>query len=138
MIDEEALEQIKELLEELREYANEGVPIIVEGARDASALHELGVEKPVMRISGRRRTALNFLEGLSRHRRVVVLTDFDRAGDELAKFCAAHLKRLGVEPIADLREKLKVLLHKEIRDVQGLAKFLRKALRCNSRAGGSA
>ena len=127
MIDEEALEEIRELLEELRDYAGEGVPVIVEGARDASALHELGVEKPVVRISGSRKTALNFLEGLSRHQRVVVLTDFDRAGDELARFCVKHLRRLGVEPIADLREKLKVLLHKEIKDVQGLAKFLRRS-----------
>lgn len=127
MIHGETLEQIKELLEELREHAKEGVPIIVEGARDASALRELGVEKPVVRISDSRRTALNFLEGLSRHRRVVILTDFDRAGDELARFCVAHLKRLGVEPIADLREKLKVLLHKEIKDIQGLGKFLRSS-----------
>ena len=122
------MERIKELLEELKDYAGEGVPVIVEGARDASALNGLGVEL-VVRISGSRRTALNFLEGLSHHKRVVVLTDFDHAGDELAEFCVKHLRRLGVEPIADLREKLKVLLHKEIKDIEGLARFLRRTQR---------
>lgn len=128
MIDEEAVEQIRELLEELKDYSREGVPVIVEGARDASALNRLGVE-PAVRISGSRKTALNFLEGLSRYKRAVVLTDFDRAGDELAEFCIKHLKKLGVEPISDLREKLKVLLHKEIKDIEGLVRFLAKTQR---------
>ncbi len=125
MIDEKTLEQIEELLDELRRYSVEGVPVVVEGVRDEEALRELGVGGDIFRVSGSRQTALNFLEGLAGHRRIVVLTDFDRAGGELARFCAKNLQRLGVEPITDLREKLKALLRKDVKDVQGLAKFLR-------------
>jgi 5S rRNA maturation endonuclease (ribonuclease M5) len=89
------------------------------------ALRELNVSGPVFQISGSKETALNFLESLSRYGQVVVLTDFDRAGDELAKFCNKHLQRLGPKPILDLREKLKALLHKDVKDIQGLSKFLR-------------
>ena len=124
MITPEMLEQVEELLDELREYAVEGTPIVVEGPRDKRALRELGVKGPIFQISGRK-TALNFLEGLTRYKRVVILTDFDKAGDELAKFCARHLQGLGPKPILDLRKKLKALLRKDVKDIQGLAKFLR-------------
>jgi len=126
MIDEKTLEQIEELLDELRKYSAEGVPIIVEGLLDKKALRELGVGGDIFQVSGSGRTALNFLEQLPPHQQTVILTDFDRAGDELARFCAEHLRRLGTEPIVDLREKLKALLRKDIKDIQSLAKFIKK------------
>ena len=69
---------------------------------------------------------LNFLENLAGFEQIIILTDFDRAGDKLAGFCAEHLRRLGVEPIMDIREKLKALLRKDVKDIQGLAGFLRR------------
>ena len=125
MLSPEALEQVEEIICELREQAEAGVPIIVEGARDKRALLAIGVKGNVSRISSGKRTALNFLEGLSDHPQVVVLTDFDRAGERLARFCTKHLQKLGVEPIVEPREKLKRLLHKDLKDIEGLAKFLR-------------
>ena len=113
------------MLGELRDCAGEGVPILVEGVDDEVALRELDVEGRIFRVSGGRKTLLNFLEGLVGFRRVIILMDFDRAGDKLAKFCAEHLQRLGVEPVVELREKLKVLLRKDVKDVEGLASFMR-------------
>jgi 5S rRNA maturation endonuclease (ribonuclease M5) len=124
MITLEVLEEVEELLDELREYAAEGAPILVEGSRDRRALRELDVKGPVFQISGKK-TTLNFLEGLASYKRVVIMTDFDRRGNELAKFCAKHLRGLGPKPILDLREKLKALLRRDVKDIQGLAKFLR-------------
>lgn len=125
MITEEALERVEDLLEELRESSANGVPVLVEGSRDEESLRELGIQGPVLKISGNKKTALNFLEGLAHHKQVIVLTDFDRTGGELASFCSKHLRRLGVEPTANLRERLKVLLHRDVKDIQGLAKFMR-------------
>lgn len=125
MTMEETLERIGELLDELREYSAKGTPIVVEGVRDEEALRELDVKGPIFQISSSKRTALNFVECLARHRQVIVLTDFDRTGEELAKFCLKHLQRLGPKPIVDLREELRALLHKDIKEIQGLAKFLR-------------
>ena len=124
MITLEMLEQVEELLDELRRYAAEGTPILVEGSRDRRALRELDVKGPIFQIYGRK-TALNFLEGLASYKRIVVMTDFDRKGNELAKFCAKHIQGLGPKPILDLREKLKALLRRDVKDIQGLAKFLR-------------
>ena len=124
MLNLETLEQIEELLSELRECAAQGVPILVEGANDERTLRGLGTGGRIFRVSSSSKTLLNFLEGLAGFKRIIILTDFDRAGDKLAKFCTEHLKRLGVEPVVEFREKLKAILHKDVKDIEGLARFL--------------
>jgi 5S rRNA maturation endonuclease (ribonuclease M5) len=125
LITKETLEQVEELLDELRECSSGGVPILVEGVDDERALRKLDVKEKIFRISSGSKTLLNFLESLAGFEQIIILTDFDRAGDKLAEFCAEHLRRLGVEPITDIREKLKALLRKDVKDIQGLAGFLR-------------
>lgn len=125
MLNLEALEQIEELLSELKECAAQGVPILVEGANDERTLRGLGMEGRIFRASGSSKTLLNFLEGLAGFKQIIILTDFDRAGDKLAKFSTEHLKRLGVEPVVKFREKLKAILRKNVKDIEGLARFLR-------------
>lgn len=125
MLNEEALEQVERSIDELRECAAEGVPILVEGVDDERALRKLDIGGQILRVSSGGKTLLNFLEGLAGFERVIILTDFDRAGDKLTKFCAEHLRRLGVKPEVELRKKLKALLHKDVKDVEGLASFLR-------------
>lgn len=126
MLTTETLERVEEILGELKEHAEAGVPIVVEGARDRESLLAMGVKGKISQISSGKRTALNFLENLAGHSRIVILTDFDRAGEELARFCAKHLRNLGVEPIVEPRDKLKKLLHKDIKDIEGLSKFMTK------------
>ncbi len=125
MLDLEALEQIEELLSELRESSAQGVPILVEGADDEGTLRRLGVEGRIFRVSSSSKTLLNFLESLAGFKQIIILTDFDRTGNKLAKFCVEHLKRIGVEPVVEFREKLKAILRKDVKDIEGLAKFLR-------------
>lgn len=125
MLDLEALEQIEELFSELRECSAQGTPILVEGADDERTLREIGVEGRIFRISSSGKTLLNFLESLAGFKQIIVLTDFDRGGDKLAKFCIRHLKRVGVEPVVEFREKLKAILRKDVKDIEGLARFLR-------------
>ncbi len=125
MLTEKTSEQVEELLNELRESASAGVPILVEGMDDEGALCKLNVKGQIFRISNSSKTLLNFLESLTGFKQIIILTDFDRAGDKLAKFCAVHLKRLGVEPVIEFRQKLKALLRRDVKDIEGLAKFLR-------------
>lgn len=125
MLTEKTSEQVEELLNELRESASAGVPILVEGMDDEGALRELNVKGQIFRVSNSSKTLLNFLESLTGFKQIIILTDFDRAGDKLAKFCAVHLKRLGVEPVIEFRQKLKALLRRDVKDIEGLAKFLR-------------
>ncbi len=98
---------------------------MVEGANDERTMRELGMEGRIFRVLSSSKTLLNFLEGLTDLKQIIILTDFDRAGNKLAKFCAEHLKRLGVEPVVEFRGKLKAILHKDVKDIEGLARFLR-------------
>ena len=125
LLTEETFAQVEELLNEMRESASAGVPILVEGADDERALRKLDVKEQILRLSNSSKTLLNFLESLAGFKQIIILTDFDRAGDKLAKFCAVHLKRLGVEPVIEFRQKLKALLRRDVKDIEGLAKFLR-------------
>ena len=124
LLTEETFKQVEELLNEMRESASAGVPILVEGADDERALRKLDVKEQILRLSNSSKTLLNFLESLAGFKQIIILTDFDRAGDKLAKFCAVHLKRLGVEPVVEFRQKLKALLRRDVKDIEGLAKFL--------------
>ena len=98
---------------------------MVEGADDERTLRGLGMEGRIFRVSSSSKTLLNFLEGLVGFKQIIILTDFDRTGAKLAKFCTEHLKRLGVEPVVEFRDKLKAILHKDVKDIEGLARFLR-------------
>ncbi len=98
---------------------------MVEGADDERTLRGIGMEGRILRVSSSSKTLLNFLEGLAGFKQIIILTDFDRAGDKLAKFCTEHLKRLGVKPVVEFRGKLKAILHKDVKDIEGLGRFLR-------------
>ena len=125
LLTTEALEKLEELLAELREQAREGVPIIVEGADDVDALRRLGIERCVRKVANGN-SLLDFIESFSGGAKVVILTDFDRAGEKLAKFFVRHAKQVGVQPITEFRDKLKSLVRKNVKDIEGLAKFVER------------
>jgi 5S rRNA maturation endonuclease (ribonuclease M5) len=107
----------------LREAASKGTLVVVEGEKDVKALRRLGIEGNFQKLSSGG-TLLNFLEGLSGHRDIILLTDFDRAGTKLLNFCAEHLKRIGTKPDIEFWKGLRKLVHKDVKDIQGLAKFV--------------
>jgi len=117
---EAELVETGEVLLELQELASEGIPILVEGRRDKEALESLGIRGKILEFSSQRRR-LGFLEGL-KDRKVVILTDFDEKGEELASFCSKHLNELGVEPILEPYQKLKKL-KKRFKEVESLVRL---------------
>ncbi|MEM2427568.1 MAG: hypothetical protein QXZ52_05145 [Candidatus Hadarchaeales archaeon] len=121
---EETLEELEEVLRELRMEIRDGTPVLVEGRRDREALLSLGIEGRIVHLN-RNGSLLERLEGLGGYERVVVLTDFDREGEELALRCSKYLRLMGVEPLLEPREKLKKLLRKEVKDVEGMVHLLR-------------
>ncbi len=123
LLNNEAWETVNKLLAELRQHASEGIPIIVEGKCDVSSLKKLGIEGCFHKVSNGK-SLLHFVEGFSSAKKVIVLPDFDRTGDKLANFIAKHMKRSSVEPITEFRDKLKSLVRREVKDIEGMAKFL--------------
>jgi 5S rRNA maturation endonuclease (ribonuclease M5) len=115
-LEDELIEEAREALAQVEEFASEGVPILVEGKKDRETLERLGIRGNILELS--HGPTLKFLEGLG-CRRVVILTDFDDRGRELASFCHQHLIKLGAEPILEPYQKLSKL-RKKFKEVESL------------------
>ena len=86
----ELLEEFEELVEKLRRDSENGVPIIVEGERDARSLRILGIMGeiiPVKSIKGLRRK----LETRN-VRSVILLFDLDQEGERLMRLVKRSLE----------------------------------------------
>ena len=118
-------ESLEELISSLVEASEEGAAIIVEGVRDERSLRDLGISGPIVRAA--RRPALEVAEEAARdYRDVVVLTDWDRAGEELARKMELHLQGTGAKVDLETRERLKRMVRREIKDVESLSRFVER------------
>ena len=123
----ELWESFADLLDRLRaEGETPGTVIAVEGTRDRAALRRLGLGPAVMLVH-RGRSMSRWVHELGPStRRVVVLTDWDRAGGELAARLRDHLRASHVDCDLELRRRLAVLLHGELVHVEGLFGWARR------------
>lgn len=70
--------------------------IIVEGIHDKVALEELGITKEIVLCSSKSHT--EFIDYIrSRHKKVVILTDYDRTGKRINKKLSLWLERAGIK-----------------------------------------
>ena len=122
--DMERASRLREVLEALYEV-NKKFPVIVEGKRDAMALRRLGLTgKVIVLHSGN--NLYEFSEDISeRFERVVILLDWDEKGEHLTKTIQKHLRGQW-EEFSAFREILKILCQKDIKDIEGIPKLLRK------------
>ena len=112
-------EALEELIASLKDASTEGAVIIVEGRRDESALRSLGIRGPVMMASYK--SALDLAEDVSRkYSQIIMLTDWDEKGEEMALNIEQHLRSVGSRADMDIRSRLKRLVRKEIKDVESL------------------
>ena len=119
------LEALEELIAALLEASSLGAAIIVEGRHDELALRALGLSGPVIMASHRR--ALDLAEEAARSfSTIVLLTDWDSKGDEMARNIEHHLRSMGSRPDAQLRSRLKKLVKKEIKDVESLSHYMER------------
>jgi 5S rRNA maturation endonuclease (ribonuclease M5) len=113
------LEALEELVSGLIDASSRGAAIIVEGIRDRDALRDLGATGPIIMAS--RRPALDVAEDCAKKfKEIVVLTDWDEKGDEMARNIEIHLRCTGSQTDMEIRSKLKKLVKKEIKDVESL------------------
>ncbi len=128
----ERLEGVTEVIEVIREK-NRTVPIVVEGRKDVKALRELGFPGSIIRIK-KRRSIFHIIESLrGKYEEIIVLTDWDKTGGRLAyrikKACGAN----EIKCHMDYRRDIIKYVKKDIKDVEGLPKFIRRAKRELSR-----
>ncbi len=121
--DQERLEQLEKLIDELKELAEKGVILIVEGKRDREALLSLGICGDF--VLATQLPLLDLSENIARRdREAVLLTDWDRNGNRLAAKIRGYMAAYGKVPNTDIRDKLRNLVQKKIKDIEGLKRFI--------------
>lgn len=119
------LERVEELLSELSDYSGRGAIIIVEGKRDILSLKRLGIEGDFELAT--RDSLFNFSERIAElGREVIILTDWDRRGDMLAVKLSEYFGNFGLKPELQIRNKLKLISQKEIKDIESLYNYVSK------------
>ena len=120
----ERASRLREIFETLCER-NKDIPVIVEGKRDALALRELGLQGEVLTLhSGQ--SIYDFCEEISeKFHRVIILLDWDEKGESLNKALCRHLNGQW-EEFSAFRELIKILCQKEIQDIEGIPKLIRR------------
>jgi 5S rRNA maturation endonuclease (ribonuclease M5) len=125
------LEALEELIIMLIEASRQGAAIIVEGRRDEMALRSLGVVGPVIMAS--RRPALHLAEEVAQgYSEIILLTDWDRKGDEMAITIEQHLRCTSSRTDLEIRSRLKKLVKKEIKDVESLGIYVERMREINN------
>ncbi len=105
-MDCETYEELESVIQEMEDFVD---AIIVEGIRDKEALEELGITKEIVLCSSRPDT--EFVDYLSsRHKKVTILTDYDRAGKEFNKKLSIRLERAGIKVVNQYRGRIGKIL----------------------------
>lgn len=113
--------RLSSILEELKICAEKGIPILIEGKNDERALQELGIDGNFLKVSGSGFKLFEIAEmaALSSSK-VIILTDFDKKGNELAKRLSEDIQSLGSHPDLTIRRRIMGITHKYIKDIEGL------------------
>ncbi len=118
-------ELIERVLQDLIEMSDDGAVIVVEGRNDESTLRNLGICGAIESPCGQ--PLLHFTDSLaSNYDSVIVLTDWDRRGNQLSAQIVRYLQSHDVAIDTDLRSRMKKLVQKDIKDVQGLKRHILK------------
>ncbi|MHA1208697.1 MAG: toprim domain-containing protein, partial [Candidatus Freyarchaeota archaeon] len=88
-----------ELVSQLRTLSEKGVPIVVEGYKDERSLRALGISGPILKLSGK--NLLEIAERLQRFDDFLILTDFDRKGQELTSRLFQYLTPLSIPELPE-------------------------------------
>ncbi|MDD4185807.1 MAG: Toprim subdomain protein [Candidatus Methanomethylophilaceae archaeon] len=125
MNDCERLDELTWLLEDLSDIS-EGSIILIEGRKDREALDFLRITAEsieVQKEGGPLRAAERVYEA---GKGAVILTDWDTKGDEIARSLEENLYSLGVRYDTDIRDKLRALCMKDVKDIQSLPSLYRR------------
>ena len=123
---EKRLERIRNLLERLGTESAKGIPIVVEGRNDLTALHRLGITGDIILAKTSGKSFLDVLGKIetSGNREVILLFDFDRRGKEWTQRLASYLERVRITPNLLFWRVLLRLVGRDVKDIEGLDTFI--------------
>jgi 5S rRNA maturation endonuclease (ribonuclease M5) len=119
-------ERLSQLLEKLAKEAAKGIPIVVEGQKDVSALHQLNVEGKIVSSKTSGKSFLDILTEIEqlKVREVILLLDFDRRGAEWTHRLKQHLEKTKIKPNLTFWNQLYGLVGRDLKDIEGLPSYL--------------
>ena len=102
------IEEITALFDEIQEQITDGASVIVEGKRDKENLMSLGLEGEIITISQSGESWIHTIEK-SNITKAIILTDFDRTGEQLKDRLTQLLYAQGAQVDVDMRSKIHAL-----------------------------
>ena len=113
------------IIEELKICAEQGMPILIEGKKDENALKKLGINGTFIKVSGSGLKLFEIAEkSVKLSSKVIILTDFDKKGEQLAKRLAEDIQSLGSYPNLEIRRKIMGITRKFIKDIESLPRHM--------------
>ena len=114
------------IVEELSYRVKRGTPILIEGKKDEEALNKLGIEGNIIKVSGSGLKLFEVAEkAIESSSEVIILTDFDKKGDLLAKKLSNDIQSLGSHPDLNIRKNIMKITRRYIKDIESLPKHLK-------------
>ena len=112
---------LKELLKLKRKVADTGATVLVEGDRDRRSLAGLGLPDQSLYVLNRGHTLQEVVEELARKGKpVIVMTDWDGKGAELARRMSELLAGHGIEVDTETRRKIGRFVRGDVTEVEVL------------------
>lgn len=121
------LEILQEILQKLAINSKQTV-IIVEGKNDRSSLERLGIKENIFCVKKSGKVLLDIIDQLQ-NQEVILLLDFDNEGKALTKNITQYLERKKIKVNSVFWKKIKSLVRKDIKDIEGLFTYLEKLKR---------
>ncbi len=122
-----SFKKISRIVEELSHCVEQGEPILIEGKKDEEALKELGINGHIIKVSGSGLKLFEIAElATELSSKVIILTDFDRKGDILAKKLSEDIQSLGSHPDLSIRRKIMKITRRYIKDIESLPKHIKR------------
>ena len=119
-------EKILLTLERLAQESAKEIPIIVEGKNDVEALRVLGIEGKIIEAKTGGKSMLDVISEVEECGtwEVILLLDFDRRGREWTKSLKQHLEKMQIKANIVFWKKLRGIVGREVKDVEGLTSYM--------------
>jgi 5S rRNA maturation endonuclease (ribonuclease M5) len=119
-------EKILHALECLAQESVNDIPIIVEGKKDVEALRALAIEGKIIEAKTGGKSMLNVISEVEAYgaHEVILLLDFDRRGREWTEWLKQYLEKMQIKPNVFFWKKLRGIVGREVKDVEGLASYM--------------
>jgi len=118
-------ERLWKILERIASAGRDSV-IIVEGRRDEESLRRLGIMGNIYKLKSSRIGFQEFPAIMGGYREAIILTDFDREGEELVVRVQRELAPLRIRIDCSLWNQLRGLVSSDIKSIEDLADYLKK------------